>query len=55
MKRWRSGDQRERWIDSALLFAEQKFRRIVAYKAIPKLLAILDAQTGASRTVGRVA
>ncbi|MGH9785728.1 MAG: IS256 family transposase [Terriglobia bacterium] len=55
VKRWRPGSQRERWIGSALLFAERKFRRIVGYQALPKLMAILDAQTGASKTAGRVA
>ena len=55
VKRWRPGDQRERWIGSALLFAEQKFRRIVGYKSLPKLIAILDAQTGTSKIAGRVA
>ena len=36
----RPGDQRERWIGSALLFAEQKFQRIVGYKALRKLIVI---------------
>jgi transposase-like protein len=55
VKRWRAGDQRERWIGSALLFAEQKFRRIVGYKAIPKLMAILEVQSGPPRSAARVA
>ena len=44
VKRWRPGDQRERWIGSGLLFAEQKFRRIDGYRELPKLIAILDSQ-----------
>jgi len=44
VKRWRPGDQRERWIGSGLLFAEQKFRRIVGYRELPQLITILDAQ-----------
>jgi hypothetical protein len=55
VKRWRPGDQRERWIGSALSFAEQKFRRIVGYKALPKLITILEAQTGTSKPFNEVA
>lgn len=55
VKRWRPGNQRERWIGSALLFAEQKFRRVVGYKSLPKFIAILDAHNGASKIAGRVA
>jgi transposase-like protein len=46
VKRWRAGDQRERWIGSALIFVEQNFRRIVGCKAMPKLVSILQAYTG---------
>ena len=55
VKRWHAGDQRERWVGSGLIFAEQKFRRIVGYKALPKLIAILEAQTRPSRAVSQVA
>ncbi|MBV9339544.1 MAG: hypothetical protein JO159_01475 [Acidobacteria bacterium] len=55
VKRWRPGNQRERWIGSALTFAEQKFRRIVGYKALPKLVAILDARKGNSKAFSHVA
>lgn len=55
VKRWRPGDQRERWIGSGLVFAEQKFRRIVGYRALPNLIALLEAQTGAKKTADRVA
>jgi transposase-like protein len=55
VKRWRDGDQRERWIGSALIFAEQKFRRIVGCQAMPKLLSILEAYTGDSKKVGKIA
>ena len=44
VKRWRPGDQRERWIGSGLLFAEQKFRRIDGYRELPQLITILDSQ-----------
>ena len=55
VKRWRDGDQRERWIGSALIFAEQKFRRIVGGQAMPKLLSILQAYTGDSKKIGKLA
>ena len=55
VKRWRPGNQRERWIGSALIFAERKFRRIVGYRALPKLIAILDARKGTSKAFSQVA
>lgn len=55
VKRWRAGDQRERWVGSGLLFAEQKFRRIVGYRSLSKLVAILEDQTGTGKAVSRVA
>ena len=38
-----------------LIFAEQKFRRIVECKALPKLIAILEAQTRSSKAVSQIA
>ena len=55
VKRWRDGDQRERWIGSALIFAEHKFRRIVGCQAMPKLLSILETYTGDSKKAGKIA
>jgi putative transposase len=55
VKRWRDGDQRERWIASGLIFAEQKFRRIVGCPAMPKLISILQAYTGDPKKVGKTA
>jgi putative transposase len=55
VKRWRPGDQRERWIGSGLIFAEQKFRRIVGYRALPKLITLLKAQRGVKKPANRVA
>jgi len=55
VKRWRDGDQRERWISSGLIFAEQKFRRIVGCQAMPKLIGILQAYTGDSKKIGKIA
>lgn len=55
VKRWRPGDQRERWICSGLLFAESKFRRIDGYKELPRFIDILDARLGSSKTMRRTA
>ena len=55
VKRWRDGDQRERWIGSALIFAEKKFRRIVGCQAMPKLIGILQAYTGDSKKTVKIA
>jgi hypothetical protein len=45
VKRWRTGDQRERWIGSGLIFVQRNFRRIVGCNAMPKLVAVLQAYT----------
>jgi putative transposase len=43
VKRWHSGDQRERWVGSGLLVAEKQFRRIKGHKQLPLLLGELEA------------
>jgi transposase-like protein len=43
VKRWHAGDQRERWVGSGLLVAQQKFRRVQGHKQIPILLRELEA------------
>lgn len=42
VKRWHAGDQRERWVASGLIVAEQQFRKVKGFREIPKLLSILD-------------
>ena len=42
VKRWHGGDQRERWVGSGLLVAQQQFRRITGYKQIPALIRELE-------------
>lgn len=39
VKRWRDGDQIERWVGSGLLVAEQQFRNVIGYRQIPVLLS----------------
>lgn len=42
VKRWHDGDQRERWVGSGLLLAQQQFRRVIGYKQIPLLMRELE-------------
>jgi putative transposase len=39
VKRWRPGDQIERWVGSGLLVAERQFRKVIGYRQIPLLLS----------------
>ncbi len=39
VKRWRDGDQIERWVGSGLLVAERQFRKVIGYRQIPILLS----------------
>jgi len=39
VKRWRDGDQMERWVGSGLLVAERQFRKVIGHRQIPLLLA----------------
>src|SRR5690349_6686212 len=39
VKRWRQGDQIERWVGSGLLVAEQQFRKVIGFRQIPLLLS----------------
>jgi hypothetical protein len=39
VKRWREGDQIERWVGSGLLVAERQFRKVIGFRQIPLLLS----------------
>ena len=39
VKRWRDGDQIERWVGSGLLVAERQFRKVIGHRQIPMLLS----------------
>jgi len=39
VKRWRDGDQIERWAGSGLLVAERQFRKVIGSRQIPMLLS----------------
>ena len=41
VKRWRPGDQIERWVGSGLLLAERQFRKVRGSREIPLLRASL--------------
>jgi transposase-like protein len=43
VKRWHPGDQRERWVGSGLIVAQNQFRRVKGYKQIPFLVKQLEA------------
>jgi transposase-like protein len=51
VKRWHGGDQRERWVGSGLLVAENQFRRITGYKLIPFLMEELKTLTASKAAV----
>ena len=40
--RWRSSDQKQRWLASALLDIEPRLRRLRGYRALPKLRKALQ-------------
>ena len=42
VKRWRPGDQIERWVGSGLLVAERQFRKVIGHRQIPLLLSSMD-------------
>jgi putative transposase len=51
VKRWHGGDQRERWVGSGLLVAENQFRRITGYKLISVLMEELKTLTPSKAAV----
>jgi hypothetical protein len=55
VKRWRPGNQIERWVGSGLLVAEKQFRRIDGYRSLPGLITALNAETKTSKPSSRVA
>lgn len=56
VKRWQSGSMVVRWVSSAILEAEKKFRRVQGWKDIQKLIRSLTAlETTEEATAERVA
>ena len=55
VKRWRPGNQIERWVGSGLVVAEKQFRRIVGYRALPGLITALEADLKQPKSAARVA
>jgi putative transposase len=45
VKRWRAGDQIERWVGSGLLIAERQFRKVIGFRQIPLLLSSMANAT----------
>ena len=55
VKRWRPGNQIERWVGSGLLVAEKQFRRIDAYRSLPGLITVLGANRKSPKSSAQVA
>lgn len=53
MKLWHGDDQRERWVGSGLLVAQEQFRRIIGYKQIPALIKELEVRAPSKKAVSR--
>ena len=43
---WRTSDQKQRWVASALSLIEPRLRRIKGYRHLPQLRAALQAKIG---------
>jgi len=52
VKRWRAGDQIERWVGSGLLVAQRQFRKVIGFRQIPQLLSSLN-NTVAKKSVAK--
>jgi hypothetical protein len=48
--RWRTSDQKQRWVASALLDIEPRLRRIKGYRHLPTLRAALQGEIRGERT-----
>ena len=48
---WRTSDQKQRWVASALLLIEPRLRRIKGYRHLPQLRAALQATIGKAERV----
>ena len=55
VKRWRGGQMIQRWVASALLEAQQRFRRVRGYRDMRHLVSALDALTPPEAGVEQVA
>ena len=55
VKRWRPGNQVERWVGSGLVVAEKQFRRVDGYRALPGLIVALEADLKQPKTTAKVA
>lgn len=53
--RWRNGDQKHRWVASALLDIEPRLRKIKGYRALPRLRAALLRERATATTAQEAA
>jgi putative transposase len=49
VKRWQDGDMRKRWTAAGMLVAEQRFRRIVGYSDLAKLVVAIERHAARAR------
>jgi hypothetical protein len=42
VNRWRQGDMRSRWTAAGMLVAEERFRRIIGYRDLAKLVIAIE-------------
>lgn len=45
---WRSGDQKQRWLATALLDIEPRLRRIMGYRYLPLLRRAMQVEMGST-------
>ena len=55
VKRWRGGQMIQRWVASALVEAEKRFRRVRGYRDLQHLVRALDAISPPDSVVAYVA
>lgn len=48
---WRTSDQKQRWVASALILIEPRLRRIKGYRHLPQLRVALQAKIGKAERV----
>jgi hypothetical protein len=48
---WRTSDQKQRWVASALSLIEPRLRQIKGYRHLPQLRAALQATIGKAKRV----
>src|SRR5712691_7391265 len=53
VKRWRAGDQIERWVASGLLVAERQFRKVIGHREIPMFISSMANIGGSKKPIAK--